>query len=228
MEAQPISITLQDMSAGYPVSPQRVPLAVLRSFARDVDDLLRGESAEIDTSKLDVKVFDGSLGVLTEPIANPGLLQDLKSLGYSELLEGVDAKRREVIERWQKAAKGVRNAVIRISAPFLQNDVVISSKTDFHADDADQWVTVERYVQGEVVEIGGQRNVNAHLRLPDGTLLAVESERAVFRDDKVNRLYKIAMVRITADYNVVTRKYRGAKLLAFEEHHNEVDEAQSS
>lgn len=226
MESQPISISLHDESRGYEISPDRVPLATLRAFTRDVDDFLRGEAAEIDTTGLEISIFKGSLGVRTAPIGNFELMRDLRLLAGSELLDGLDAKRREVIERWQKIAKSTRQAVFRIAAPFLAKPVMINAQTDYHADDADQWVKVERYMQGEVVEIGGQRKVNAHIRLQDGTLLAVESEREVFRDDKVNRLYKPAMARITAEYNVVTRKYRNARLLAFEEHQNALDESQ--
>ena len=75
-----------------------------------------------------------------------------------------------------------------------------------------------------VVDIGGIGKPNAHIKLPDGTSLKVESAREVFRDDKINRLYKIAMVRITADYNVVTRQYRSARLIGFEEHQQSLDE----
>jgi hypothetical protein len=131
-----------------------------------------------------------------------------------------------VIERWQKAARGARRKSYRIDAPFLAHSVLISAQTDFHADDADQWVKVERYLQGEIFEIGGQGKVNAHILLPDGTKLTVASERDVFRDDKVNRLYKPAMARITAEYNVVTREYRNARLLSFEEHQQALDEPQ--
>lgn len=226
MDSQVISISLHDESGGYEISPDRVPLATLKGFTKDVDDFLRGEAAEIDTTGLEVSVFKGSLGVQTAPIANLDLMRDLRLLGGSELLEGLDARRREVVERWQKIAKGIRHAIFRISAPFMSKPVVINAETDYHADDADQWVKVERYMQGEVVEIGGQRKVNAHIRLQDGTLLAVESEREIFRDDKVNRLYKPAMARITAEYNVVTRKYRNARLLAFEEYQNTLDESQ--
>ena len=226
MDSQAISISLHDESGGYEISPDRVPLAMLRGFSKDVDIFLRGDASEIDTATLDVSILKGSLLLRTVPMGNAGLMRDLRLLGGSELLDGLDAKRREVVERWQKLAKGSRLAIYKISSPFLAKPVVINSQTDYRADDADQWVKVERYMQGEVVEIGGQRKVNAHIRLQDGTLLAVESEREIFRDDKVNRLYKPAMARITAEYNVVTRKYRGARLLAFEEHQNTLDESQ--
>lgn len=226
MEAQPISLSLEDESGGYAISPDRVPMAVLRTFTRDVEDFLRGDGSEIDASAIEVAVFKGSLGVRTAPMTHAPLIKDLRLLAASELLDGLDAKRREVIERWQKLAKGTRRAAFRIASPFLATPVLINAQTDFHADDADQWVKVERYMQGEVVEIGGQRKVNAHIRLQNGTLLAVESDREVFRNDKVNRLYKPAMARISAEYNVVTRAYRNARLLAFEEHQPAPDEAQ--
>lgn len=43
MEAQRMRIALLDESAGYAITPQRVPLAVLRAFTKDVDELLRGD-----------------------------------------------------------------------------------------------------------------------------------------------------------------------------------------
>jgi hypothetical protein len=224
MDMQPISISLHDESGGYEISPERVPLAVLRSFSRDVDELLRGESSDVDTATLDVAVLKGSFALQTVALTDPGFLRDLQRLAVTEMLDGVDARRREVIERWQKLAKGARKTVFSITAPFLAKPVVINMETDYRSDDADQWVRVERYIQGEVVDIGGMRKPNAHIKLPDGTLLMVESEREVFRDDKINRLYKIAMVRITAEYNVVTRKYRSARLIGFEEHQQSLDE----
>lgn len=226
MSMQPVSISLHDESAGYAISPDRVPLSVLRGFAKDADEFLKGDSAEVDTSSLDVAVEKGSIAIRTAPMAAPGLFADLRRLSHSELLDGLDAKRRQVVERWQKLAQGSRRLVVTIASPVLRQPVTISPASDYRADDADQWVGVERYLSGEVVELGGTHSVNAHIRLPDGRRMVVESTREVFRSDKVNRLYKTAMVRISAEYNVVTREYRNARLIAFEEHQNEIDEAQ--
>ena len=227
MDAQPLFISLHDESAGYEISPDRVPLAVLRTFVKDVEEFLRGDGGEVDLQALDVGVVKGSLAIQTAPVSSPGLLRDLLQLAGSEHLDGLDRKRREVVERWQKLARGARHCVYRIAAPGIpRGSISISAATDFHADDADQWVQVERYLQGEIVEIGGLKKVNAHIRLPDGTLIPVESDREFFRSDTVNRLYKVAMARISAEYNVVTRKYRNARLLGFEEHQQTLDEAQ--
>lgn len=224
MDAQRIRISLHDESGGYEITPDRVPLSVLRSFIRDVDEFLRGERREVDTSELDVAVVKGSVGVLTTPTAHPSLLRDLLHLANSELIDGLNAKRRAVVERWQKTAHNKRGVRVEIVAPMLPKPLVIDAASDFHADDADQWVRVERYLRGEIYEIGGLRNVNAHIRLPDGKSMPVEAERDVLRADKTNRLYKPAMVRIAAEYNVATREYRNARLIEFVEHESKLDE----
>ena len=111
-----------------------------------------------------------------------------------------------------------------IGADFLPSAVVISADSDFRSDDANQWVRVERYVRGEIEDMGGHSRPNAHIRLPDGKSLLVDAAREMLRDEKVNRLYKPAMLRIVAEYNVLTREYRGARLLQFVEHESELRE----
>lgn len=224
MEAQRIRIALHDTSDGYEVSPARVPLSMLRGFIRDTDEFLRGDGREPDTRTLEVAVVDGSLAVLTEPIANPALLTDLRRLTQSELLDNLGARRRAVVERWQKSARANASLFVEITSAFLLGPIVINSRSDYRSDDADQWVRVERYVQGEMYEMGGLTRVNAHIRLPDGKSLVVDTDREVLRSQTTNRLFKPAMVRISADYNVVTREYRNARLIDFVEHDDKLDD----
>lgn len=225
MEAQSILIALHDESAGYDVSPQRVPLAILRSFSSDVAELLRGDTqASTELTAVDVAIEQGSLALRTAALADPGLWADLRSLVHSELLDGLNLRRRKVIERWQTRARGQRGVRVEIQSAGLSRPVVVSASSDYRADDADQWVRVERYLRGEIEDLGGAGTPNAHIRLPDGKRLTVQTERGALRDDKRNRLYKPAMVRITAEYNVVTREYRAARLVEFVEHELRFDE----
>ena len=224
MEVQQIRISLHGDSGGYEITPDRGPLSILRNFTNDVDEFLRGERSGLDTSELDVSVLKGSLAVLTSPKAHPSLLHDLFHLAGSEVIDGLNAKRRAVVERWQKTARGARKQRIEINAPMLTKPIVIGAGSDYRADDADQWVRVERYLRGEIYEIGGLRNVNAHIRLPDGKSIPVEAQRDVLRADTTNRLYKTAMLRISAEYNVATRDYRNAKLIEFVEHESKLNE----
>lgn len=226
MQAQTLKFTLIDVSSGYEATPERVRLEALSSFTADVSILLRGSTREVDVGELDVAVRKGSLAIETAPIAAaPLLFRDLRNLIGSELLDPIDVKRREVIERWQKLARQTQSVAFRISASFLHRPLVIDQRTDFRADDADQWVKVERYVRGEIQDLGGAKRANAHVRLPDGVLLAVATERKVLKDDTQNRLYKPAMLRIRARYNVLTRELRDAQLIEFVEYDPRFDEA---
>lgn len=224
MEAESILLKLHDESAGFAVSPQRVPLAVLRSFINDASAFLRGDDIGPELAGLEVALKSGSLALQTRPVADPGLWADLRLLADSDVIDGISPKRRALVESWQAQARSMRQARVEITAPSLRRPIVISKETDFHTDDADHWVRVERYVRGEIEDLGGAVTANAHMRLPDGKRLKVDTDRAVLRDDKTNRLYKPAMVRITAEYNVLTREYRKARLLEFVEHDTRVDE----
>jgi hypothetical protein len=224
LEAQSILIKLHDESAGYEVGPARVPLATLRSFAADASDLLRGDAATQELSSVDVAVVEGSLALRTVPLADPGLWADLRVLTHTERLDDLSPRRRKVVERWQATVRSRRQVRYEIHAAALERPVVVSAASDYRADDADQWVRVERYVRGEIEDLGGAVKANAHIRLPDGKLLTVDTDRALLRDDKANRLYKPAMVRITAEYNVVTREHRAARLIEFVELETRWDE----
>jgi hypothetical protein len=224
MQAQPILISWTEEFAGHAVSPTRVPLAWLRTFSKDVDEFVRGGADGVDTAGLEVAVVAGSLAIQTTPVSNASLLADLHHLSSSEKIDLLAPSRRAVVERWQKKVRSARGARFEISAPMLGKPIVISITSDYRADDADQWVRVERYVRGEIEDLGGSSSANAHIRLSDGTRLTVDTDRDMLRDDKLNRLYKQAMVRITAEYNVITRAYRKARLIAFIEHDRRVDE----
>lgn len=225
MEAQRITISLIDHSAGFEASPDRVRLTDLADFSADVAAFLRGDGKDIDPKTLEVAVRKGSLAIETMPLPTaPQLFNDLHALLNTELLDNLDAKRRDVMERWQKSARQTRQLAYRISAPFLARPIVVNAESDYHSDDADQWVQVERYIRGEIQDLGGATKANAHVKLPDGSTLKVTTDRNVLRDDTVNRLYKLAMLRIKADYNVLTRDLRNARLVEFVEYAPQVDE----
>jgi hypothetical protein len=226
VEAQPITFKLHDESAGYAVSPQRVPLAMLKAFADDVADLVRGEGSKQAGGGVEVSVIAGSLGLQTEPLSDPGLFADLRRLSVDQRLDGIGPRRRAVLEKWQARARKAPQVRFEIASPALAAPLVISAATDYRTKAADQWVRVERYVQGEVEDLGGSDRVNAHIRLAGGERLMVDTDRAVLRDDKVNRLYKSSMVRISAEYNVATRQHRNARLIEFVDYAPQFDEAE--
>jgi hypothetical protein len=174
---------------------------------------------------LEVSIQPGSLAIQTVPIPSaPLLFRDVRHLLNSFLLDALDGKRKAIIERWQKRVRVNPSMEFRIEVPMLPKPVVINAATEYRADDADQWVHVERYVRGEVQDLGGASRANAHVRLPDGKLLTVSTNRDVLRNDKTNRLYKPALLRVRARYNVLTQELRDAELIEFVEYAPRFDE----
>lgn len=54
----------------------------------------------------------------------------------------------------------------------------------------------------------------------------MSTERDVLRNDSLNRLYKPAMLRIQALYNVLTRELKEARLVEFVQYEPRFDEAE--
>jgi hypothetical protein len=110
MEARSIIFALKDHVGGFETSPERVRLGDLARFADDVLAFLRGDSKEVDAQGLEVAVRSGSLVIQTTPlIATPRLFADLFALRDGQLLDGIKAKRRDVVERWQKSARNAHH-----------------------------------------------------------------------------------------------------------------------
>lgn len=225
MGNQRITLALINQSGGFESTPDRVCLGDLADFSTDVSTFLRGDGKEIDPRTLEVAIRAGSFAIETTPLFDaPRLFQDLRTLLCSEKLDSLDTKRRDIMERWQKLTRQTQHIAYRISAPFLERSIEVNSASDYHTDDADQWVQVERYIRGEVQDLGGITKANPHIKLPDGKTLKVTVDREALRRDTVNRLYKTAMLRVKSEYNVFTREWRNARLLEFVEYANTVDE----
>lgn len=228
MKPRRIVFTLEDRSRGYPISPQRVPLVWLKEFTIEVDEFLRGDSREVDTARTEVEIAAGSLRLATPEIAAaPRLYADIAKMHASQLIDDLEPKRRKIVETWQKRARQEPGRTYVIDAGPKQR-VSISGSTDFHADDADRWVVTERYVRGEIVDMGGKTTSNVHIVLEDGSSLKVDADKVLLMREESNRLYKPALLRVRARYNLATHEYRDAALVEFVEYaprFTEADEA---
>jgi hypothetical protein len=220
-----LRISLRDGTRGYDVEPSRVPLSLLREFSSDVDKLLKGKDGEIKTSSVEIAIVKGSFAVeVLDHLVAPRLFHDLSGLTTSPILDLLDNTRAAVIDKWQKRAKTSSGVSYLIESGRLETPIVISSDSDFHRDDADQWVRVERYLRGEIEDLGGSSKSNAHLRLPNGVLLPIETTKDLLRDEQINRLYKPSMIRFRADFNIVTHEYKNAELIEFVDYSPKFDE----
>ncbi|MFM0005106.1 hypothetical protein PQR57_29365 [Paraburkholderia dipogonis] len=224
MDTNPITISLEDDSPGYEISPARVPLATLATFAEDVREFLKGSGKDGDADAAEVAVVHGSLAVQSAHFTSPSLVHDLQMLEASSDLGLIDPKRRAVVQRWQSSAYKKPSMKIRIQT--RQGTVIaISNQTSFRAESAQRLVNVERYIRGEVVDLGGATQANAHIKLPDGKTLKVRTDRDLIRSETENHLYKQVHLRIRAKLDVETGDLSEAQLVEFVHYSPQFDEA---
>lgn len=208
------------------VGPKRVPLSLLGDFQKDVSDFLRGAIRDVDPAGVLISVEDGSLAlVATGLMAATTLWADLERLKSPDSLNLIDAKRAVVVERWQMAARQNPHRKYRVADSTTQVRLAVDASTDFRRVE-EVWVSVEKYIHGKVVDLGGKTKPNVHLETEDGTVMVVSASQALLANEEQNRLYRSALLHISAEENLQTGAIRNPVLLAFEAHQPAFDEAE--
>lgn len=207
------------------VRPSHVPLVLLGEFQKDVSEFLKGSSRDVDPAKILVSIEEGSLAfVATGLLAASTLWADLEHLKSADSLSLIDSKRASVVERWQSVAQKNphrRYSVIDQSAQV--SFFMIDSTSNFRRIE-DAWVYVEKYLHGNVVNMGGSTKANVHLKLDNGVTLTIASTQAKLARGEQNRLYRPALLHVTAEENLLTKELRNLSLLAFEDHQPSYDD----
>jgi len=216
MEPQTLTIALEDSSRGYDISPGRVPLDVLRRFAKEVQDFIRGSDHSSLAASPEVAVVSGSLALSLQSEPPPTLLHDIQSLTNDEDTSHIDVKRRAVVDTWQEQARRDNGISIRIAATSLKRTVRIDGRTDYRDKGNLRSVNVERYIQGEIQDLGGTTKPNAHVRLSDGRLLTVRISKSLIQAQPENLVYKNVELRVRAKLNLDTNELSDIELISFE------------
>ncbi|MDO9011832.1 MAG: hypothetical protein Q7U78_08500 [Gallionella sp.] len=206
------------------VGPKHVPLALLGEFQKDVGEFLKGAGRDIDPAQVLVSVEDGSLAlVVTGLLAAVSLWGDLEHLKSPDSLSLIDVKRASVVERWQVAARQNPNRNYLVADRTAQVGFSINSSTDYRRVEQ-AWVHVEKYLHGKVVDLGGKTKANVHLELETGETVTVAASHDLLAKEEHNRLYRPALLHVTAEENLLTGALRNLRLLAFEAHQPSYDE----
>ncbi len=217
MEKHKITLALSDKSGGYEVSPERIPARVLASFSKEVADFLKG-SERASRGRLDVSISKGSLALTSEDVASSALFRDLRLLEGTGDLSRIDSKRREVVEKWQRRAKRLKDYSIRIASTSIKTTVQISKASDYRDLGMARLVNVERYIRGTIQDLGGLTSTSAIVQLPDGSRLTIRADRSIIEKESVNRVYQETLLRIKGKLNLDTSELTDAELVSFVEY----------
>lgn len=225
--ARNIDFVLRGRVDGVEITPATIGLSRFNEFNRQVEEFVGG-SERLPLDEVHVRVEPGSykLKVLLPFAVASALESDLRLLARQDSLGEIDPKRAEVVARWQSKARTSQQLayVIRSEDESLP-PISLDSTTDFRVGEIVPWVKVEKYLFGEVMDMGGAQRANVHIRLSDsGKLVRVGTDQTYLRDQEENRLYRKVLVRVEAEQHHRTGELRHLRLLSFEDYAPRYDE----
>jgi hypothetical protein len=225
-----VGFTLRAKVSQREVTPVTIGLSMFNQFNGEVEEFVAGGQRRTPLDEVHVEIKDGSYKlVLTLPLALAAALEsDLRKLQKENSLGDIDPKRAAVVERWQKRARANPNYVVAIeSVENVFKPIHVSKDTDYHTPDQDEWVAVEKYVVGTVVDMGGTTAANVHLVNDEtGRRLVAESSEDFLRDQKENYLYRKVQIHVAAQENIKTGELRDVRLISFVGNGPSYDEAE--
>jgi hypothetical protein len=188
-------------------------------FNSEVEAFLAGEQRRSSLDEVHLEIQEGSYRLLlTLPLVLASSLEpDLQKLHHEDALGDIDPKRAEIVKQWQKRARVSPGFYVAIDSPERAfSPIAISNDTDYRAPDEDDWVAVEKYVIGTIVDMGGTTAANVHLIYEDtGKRFVAASTESFLRDQKENYLYQKVQVHVSARENVKTGELRDIHLISF-------------
>lgn len=215
---QQIDFTLKAKIDGKEITPSNIGLSLFNVFNHEVEEFLAGSQKKVPTDDVHVVIEKGSykLKVLL-PVTVLSLVQpDLNRLQKEDSLGNLDQRRASVVRKWQERARK-NDFSVSISSPSKIFEAIrISRETDYRHPDQDEWVAVDKYLVGKIVDLGGATQSNVHIVLDDtGRKLILTSSEKYLHDQRKNYLYRKAQVHIAAKENIKTGELRDVELLAF-------------
>lgn len=224
--ANTLRFALNDRIQDAEVGPAHVPLALLGQFQKDVGEFLAGSGKDIDPNQVMIAIEEGSLALVaigllsaTNLWADVGQLQNPAQLGL------IDPRRAAVVERWQTAARKHPHRRYTLADQGGVAIIRVDARSDYRDQTAAVWVEVKKYLHGQITDLGGTSKANVHLKLDNGKVLTVASSQKLLGDEERNRLYKPAVLRISAEENLDNGELRNLTLLGFEDTHTSWDAA---
>jgi hypothetical protein len=222
--ADSLRFAIRDRINSVEVGPNHVPLSLLGEFQKDVSDFLQGSTREVNPADVLISIDEGSLVLVAGGLLGASMLwADVDQLTTPNSMGAIDPRRAAVVERWQAQARNNPYRAYVLEDVAKQPLAIINAQSDFKQP-VDVWVTVEKYLHGKIVDWGGKTKANVHLVLENGKSITVAATQQLLAQESENRLYRPALLHVTAEENLRTGELRNLNLRSFEVHHPAYDE----
>lgn len=217
-EVVQIEFALQGKVEGVEIAPRTIGLAQFNEYNQQVEVFIGG-SQRLRMDQIHVEVVEGSYVLRTSlPVVVMAELQpDLKLMARQDVLGELDVKRAEIVQKWQARAKSNPDLSYEVR-PKVEGlpRIRVARDTDYRVGEIVPWVSVEKYLFGQVVDMGGAQKANVHLRLDaGGKTLLIGASQGYLREQVENRLYHKALLHVRAEQHHRTGDLRNLHLISF-------------
>lgn len=216
--SETIEFVLHQKVEGADVTPRTIGFSQFNEFNRQVEEFLSG-SARVKLADSHVEILEGSykLRVFLPASAFSLVEPDLRQLRREDVLGDIDPRRADILAKWQNRSKRDKSLAYEIRSPgVVWSPIRISPTSDFRVGAVHPWVSVEKYLFGTVVDMGGAQKANIHLRLDaEGRIVKIGSSQAYLEEQDTNRLYRKVLLHVRAEQHHRTGDLRNLQLIAF-------------
>ena len=217
-QAVHIEFAIHGKMDGVEISPRTIGLSKFNEYNQQVESFIAGNK-KLKLDDVSVEVLEGSyiLRAALPPVVMASLEPDLKLMTQQDVLGEIDVKRAEIVGKWQVRAKSSPNLSYEVR-PRMEGlpRITVNQKTDFRVGKIVPWVAVEKYLFGQVVDMGGAQKANVHLKLEQGgKTLLVRTTQGYLQEQIENRLYHEALSHVRAEQHYRTGDLRNIELISF-------------
>lgn len=222
-----LEFALDDMIAGQRLTPETVDLPTLRGFLTEVEKLIKGDVPGASLCDSRIRIEDGSVRILAmvAHLLASDVRADFARLAETGDLDQMQPSRAKVIEAWQARARATPSRSYQIRSEVGVAPLRVANGSQFQHRGENSWVSVEKYLTGQLVDAGGKQDPNVHLVLTDsGESVKVDATKAQLAAEKENLLYKFVSLRVQAEQHLRTHELRDIRLIQFLPHESDTDE----
>ncbi len=222
-----ITFVMKGRVEGREITPANIGFSRFNEFNKEVADFLVG-SQRLDLDDVHVSVEEGSymLRTLLPALVLSSVEPDLKLMAREDVLGEMDPKRSEIVKKWQDRSKNNPDLSYEmLPAGEGLSKIRISQESDYRIGAIVPWVTVEKYLFGEILDMGGSQKANIHIKTRQSSkLLKVGTNQDYLRDQPENRLYHKALLQVRAEQHFRTGELRNIQLISFVDYRPVYDE----
>ncbi len=218
---------MDDRIGDQPLTPETVDLSTLRGFLEEVEKLIKGDFPDASLADSRVRIEAGSLKVVTmvSTVLAINLRQDIRTLAATADLDAIQAKRAQIVETWQTRAHRSPSRIYTLDSVESESPIRITPTSRFIHGSERAWVSVEKYLSGKVVDLGGKQDPRIHLVVGEtNESIRIGATEKQLTSERENQIYRQVTVRVLGEQHLRTKKLRNLHLVEMLTRQTEAEE----